>query len=282
MNNSNLIDTLNKEKRRLEYKIEHRKLFNIKTAIIRWLIKSGIAVDYALPFLVTGVIIGYAEVSSGNPPFLIDVKTEYAKVETIDTSSDIHLKNVSYDEDYSEKSFEYSTGWIINSKGLYERTATIYQIDDSIDLKDTEKIFSMTKEEVEKIVKISNIKTIQKNILDSDDYLYKEAAFIIINNYESKEDYASRLETTGENIARSLAYLFMTFGFGYLNYGMINMIIKNPIRDKLKVYEAKYKRIDKDDIEKLKELLELANQNISMISDSQDNNNEYQFKLRKA
>ena len=164
-NGHELFNKLSKDVERLQNRIEHVKLYNIRNYVVKALIKSGIVVDYSLPFILTTIIIANLQISKGNAPFHIDEVAEKAKIETIDTSSGMHVERISYDFRYTDEVLEHSTGWIINENGLYERTSTSYRLNNQIDLSDTEKVLSMSKEEIENILVVTNIKTIRKSSL---------------------------------------------------------------------------------------------------------------------
>ena len=196
IDNNELMKKLTKDANRLQNKIEHRKLYNIRNAVVRSLIKSGIAVDYALPFIIVAMIIANAQTSKGNAPFRVDEIVEKAGIETIDTSSGIHLEHLSYDFDYDDELIEYSTGWIVNEQGLYERTVTSYRLNDDIDL---EKIF-----------------------------------------------------------------------------------VKTYMRDKLREYEPSFRKINKEELDTMKKILKMKQENLSMLNN--DNNSSidgYSYKLRR-
>lgn len=60
INNNKLIKKLTKDANRLQNKIKYRKLYNIRNVVVRPLIESGIAVDYALPFIIAAIIAANA------------------------------------------------------------------------------------------------------------------------------------------------------------------------------------------------------------------------------
>lgn len=214
IDNNELMKKLTKDANRLQNKIEHRKLYNIRNAVVRSLIKSGIAVDYALPFIIVAMIIANAQTSKGNAPFRVDEIVEKAGIETIDTSSGIHLEHLSYDFDYDDELIEYSTGWIVNEQGLYERTVTSYRLNDDIDLENKEKILEMTKDDIDNALVITDIKTVKKNALNPEDQIYNSDAIIVIDHSESEEETITRLETKSENFWHSLWYIVLVLSYG--------------------------------------------------------------------
>ena len=281
MNKVSLVKKLTYDVKKLENKIEHRKLYNIRNYIIKTLIKSGIAVDYALPFIITAIIVASGESAlKGDLPFHIDEVTEKARVETIDTSNGTHIEHISYDFDYDEEIIEHSTGWVKKDKNLYERTLTSYRLSDDIDLSDTNKVLSMTKEEIEKILVVTNVKKISKNTLTPEDEMYDKDAIIIINHTESEDDKITRKETIGENALNSILYIILTLGWGFSLGKLGKIFIKTYFRDILKEYEPLFNPINKEDLEAMKRMLEVKKENLSMISETENNSN-YSYKLRK-
>jgi len=282
ISNDDIISKLSKDVNKLQNNIRYRNLYNIRNIILKILVKSGIAIDYALPFMISAVIISNSIDFETNPPFTIDEIKEKAKVETIDSSSGFHIEHISYDFDYDTESLAHSTGWMLNTEGLYERVVTSYRISDQIDLSDTETIFNMPKEEIDNALVITNIKTIKKNILTEEDSIYNQDALIIINNFESEEDFLIREETIGENILNSIKYIFLISTLGVSFMVFEKLLIKNCIKDKLITYEQSLKWYDKEELKTMKKILELKKENLSMLTDSEyDVNKTYKLNFDK-
>ena len=230
IDNNELMKKLTKDANRLQNKIEHRKLYNIRNAVVRSLIKSGIAVDYALPFIIVAMIIANAQTSKGNAPFRVDEIVEKAGIETIDTSSGIHLEHLSYDFDYDDELIEYSTGWIVNEQGLYERTVTSYRLNDDIDLENKEKILEMTKDDID----------------------------------------------------NALGYIVLVLSYGNNVRLLEKIFVKTYMRDKLREYEPSFRKINKEELDTMKKILKMKQENLSMLNN--DNNSSidgYSYKLRR-
>ena len=193
INNKYLISKLAKEVEELQKIIKYREVYNVRNFFMSCLIKSRIAFDQVLPFIITGWLVASLNSSSGNTPFMVDDSVRRVYVKTIDTSSGVHLKHFSYDISYDDELIEYSTGWNINENGLFERTVTSYRISKELDLSDVDSILSMTKEELEDVLVITNIKTIRKNAIDPDDEIYMDDAIIIVNHYDYIDRSSNRL-----------------------------------------------------------------------------------------
>lgn len=282
IDNNELMKKLTKDANRLQNKIEHRKLYNIRNAVVRSLIKSGIAVDYALPFIIVAMIIANAQTSKGNAPFRVDEIVEKAGIETIDTSSGIHLEHLSYDFDYDDELIEYSTGWIVNEQGLYERTVTSYRLNDDIDLENKEKILEMTKDDIDNALVITDIKTVKKNALNPEDQIYNSDAIIVIEHSESEEETITRLETKSENFWHSLWYIVLVLSYGNNVRLLEKIFVKTYMRDKLREYEPSFRKINKEELDTMKKILKMKQENLSMLNN--DNNSSidgYSYKLRK-
>ena len=271
-----------KDANRLQNKIEHRKLYNIRNTVVRSLIKSGIAVDYALPFIIVAMILANAQTSKGNAPFRVDEIVEKAGIETIDTSSGIHLEHLSYDFDYDDELIEYSTGWIVNEQGLYERTVTSYRLNDDIDLENKEKILEMTKDDIDNALVITDIKTVKKNTLNPEDQIYNSDAIIVIDHSESEEETITRLETKSENFWHSLWYVVLVLSYGNNVRLLEKIFVKTYMRDKLREYEPYFRKINKEELDTMKKILKMKQENLSMLNN--DNNSSidgYSYKLRR-
>lgn len=285
MDKNQLVDKLTNDTTQLENKIEHRKLYNIRNAVVRALIKSGIVIDYALPFILATMIIAHSQTAKGNAPFKTDDITEKAGIETIDTSNGTHIEHLSYDFSYDNEILEHSTGWFVNDRGLYQRTVTSYRISDDIDLSDIDKVLTMSKEEIDNILVITNVRTIQKNTLSSEDYIYDEDALIIINHTSSEEQTITRPETSGENALHSIWFIILSLCWGNNVRNIEKLFVKTYMRDKLREYEPLFRKINKEELEEMKKILELRKQNLAMITPSEnvDNeNNGYAYRLRRA
>jgi len=242
-NNDVLVNKLIEDEKKLKYKIEKRNLYNIKSLPLKLLIKSGIAIDCALPYILATIILSNTPLFNENSPFFTDKIIEKARVETIDTSNGFHIEHLSYDYYYSDKFLEHSTGWVRNDEGLYERVVTSYKLNDDIDLTDTNKILSMTKEEIENIVEIEDVNKIEVSTIDPDDYIYDSDCLIVVNNFVSEKDFIIRDENASENIFYSLFYISLSLGLGYIFSGTKKFLFKNKFRDNLNYYNETLRSI---------------------------------------
>lgn len=263
---SKVVKKLNIDARWLEQKIKHRKLFNILNLMVRFFLKTGIAIDYFLPFIISSIILINSPSAKNNPPFQIDTIKEKASIELIDTSSGIHLEHISQDFNYKDELIEHSTGWITDDNGLYERTVTSYRLSNKINLNNPKEIISMTKEEIEETLVITNIKTIKKNTLTPEDSIYNKEAIIVINHSKTTEEFG-RLETGFENFMNSLFYIILVAFLGSGIKFAERVFVKMSVSDRLKEYEPLFRHVSKEELDNLKKVLELKKENLAILND---------------
>lgn len=266
-----LLKSLTKEVKDMESMIKNAKLYKLKKQFKKYLIKSGIVLNHVIPYALAS-FISYGSVSAiGYNPFSYEKVKENAKIETFETSTGLNRKTSSKDIEYGSNSFGHTTAWKLNDNGLYERTITVYEIDDSIDLSDTDKVLSMTKEEVEAKLNIIDIKTIQKNVLNEEDKIYDEDMLIITRSTEDEDDFKMRNETFFENILDVGFWLALTIVFG----ATINVINKKLFKldEKLKAIDESIV-IEKVDVSTISEVLKVKKHNLEMIKGTERSEGE--------
>lgn len=257
--------------------------YNKKVKLIKKYSKAGIIASYIIPYAVSLPILTSIKTENSNNPFTIDMITEPKIIEVIDTSNGTHIEHISDDYKYDDSSLEYSTGWKLNDNGLYERQLIVYDVDDNYNLDDIEKIFSMSKEEIDSTFDIDTYKTICKKNLNPEDYYYDEDGFIIKNHVESKEKI-SRKESTEDYVFNLIGIFFATFIVGSL-VGIIDNkfeLLLERARKKLKKCGNSYKEVNIFDVEKAKKLLDIYQSNMALLNDSYEEDDEYKhFVLRR-
>ena len=262
-NKKKILDKLHKDVDDIEDKIANADEYNKRNSIIRKFLKTGIAVDYAVPFIIAGLITLYAGKTINHTPFIIDTHEENEIIEITDTSNGVHAEKA-VDCDYLVSNIEYSTAWKQNEYGLYERTSTSYILYGDEDLTNKETVFSMTKEELDAIFVVTNVEIITKDTLDKEDEIYANEV-IIIKNYICSSNIITAKESFEINATTTIIYLVITFFFGKGVESFKSLIFQNYIKDCLEMYEAKYKEIDEKEIKKLKQALAIKKQNLSLI-----------------
>ena len=266
-----LLKSLTKEVKDMESMIKNAKLYKLKKQFKKYLIKSGIVLNHVIPYALAS-FISYGSVSAmGFNPISYEKVKENAKIETFETSTGLNKKIISKNIEYNYNSFEHTTAWKLNDNGLYERTITVYEIDDSIDLSNTDKVLSMTKEEVEAKLNIIDIKTIQKNVLNDEDKIYDEDMLIITRSLEDEDNFKMRNETFFENILDVGFWLALTIVFG----ATISVINKKLFKldEKLKAIDESIV-IEKVDVSTISEVLKVKKHNLEMIKGTERSEGE--------
>lgn len=278
---NDILRELKKDIKVLKNKIEHKDLYNLRNLGGQALIKSGLVLERLLPFLTIAIMLAFNHRNDKTSILRLDTITEKANIETLDTSSGIHEEKVSYDYDYEDSYLEHTTGWVINERGFYERTVTSYRLNEDFDLSKIDDIFNMTKDEIENILVVTNIRTISKNRLLPEDDLYNEEAFIVVNHYESEDIVRERRETVSENGFEIFKYLVLILCWGASLGNAKKAIIKTYLGDKLRELEPNFKLITDSEISSLKKLLELKMKNLELLEDKEEQDEIYTYSLRR-
>ena len=260
-----LINQLTRKEQELENRIEYRYFYNARNIIATGLIKGFKVADFALPFLASAVIVGSTPQVKKNPPFHQDLITRQAFIETLDTSNGIHAYHLSYKENFQYEELKYSTGWVINDQGRYERTEEIYTPNKSIDLNDTEKVLSLTKDELDNTLAKTGTKHIEKNFLSPEDYLYQTDGIILAKATSRKDLSTLSLETEEEDLSNSFAIIGAWGALSTLLYFGKKKATKNGINNLLTRWEPTVRFLSKKELKDMKKRLELEKQNLELI-----------------
>lgn len=260
---NNLIDTLVKQRDEIQDKIDNYQKYNEINYIRRKIVKTGLVINYALPFILSAIILFSISKKTNNTPFIIDNVEEKEKIELIDSSNGYHEENICYGENNNSK-IEYSEKWKKNEYGLYERKVTSYIMYD-IDINDRKTIFSMSKEELENnLIKLSE-EIFTKPYLEEKDKSFMEDCVIITRIVET-ENIKKEKESKGKNIIFTLLYIAMFFIIGNSIKLISRVLIRDKITNKLKEIDYKYIEIDEKQLEKLKEILKIREENINLLN----------------
>lgn len=271
LNKEKLLKNLEKDINNLENRINHRILYNFRNAIITFFIKSGIIVDKSLPFILSSIILFYGGKIKGKTPFICDKIKENATLITTVTSTSNNLDSkIEYKSYPYNKSIEYSTKWKLNNNGFYERTITQYELNSFVNTLTIDEILGMTKDEIEKMFYILDIKTIQKKQLDKEDQIYKEN-LVIVNVYDTDTNhYRYRNETFEENAISTLMYLILSLLLGFSLKKVDKIIFKDYFIDRFNLSLINYKNIEKTEIDELRKIIKLKKENLLLLKE--DNN----------
>ena len=91
------------------------------------------------------------------------------------------------------------------------------------------------------------------------------------------------IETGKENFGNSFGYILVSLLLGGVFAGVSHIFVKSYIRDELGRNLAKVRPITKAELEMLKKMIVLKQQNLSLLTDTGNNNenNAIQYSLRK-
>ena len=279
-NNNYIYKKTKKEIKKIERIIEYRNLSNIKNLIISSVLKTGLVIDYSIPFFLVGIILFNVFSEKGITPFKRDINLQKASVKTIDTSSGYHIEKISYEEKYKDEILEYSTGWRKNEYNKYERIVTTYMLNYKVDINNIEDIFKYTKEELEEMLIVTNLYKVERDFLLEEDKIYNEEAIIVTNHYTSDNEMKLMKEHQNSNIVSTLLYIILLLYLGKKTKIILKKVIHINLNDKLKYYINKYKIIKDDDIFNLLKLLKVKKDNLLLMEEN-DNDNNKTYKLRK-
>lgn len=270
-NKKKLLKKLRKEIITLEKHIENREVYNLKSSIMGAVIDAGIAIEYVLPYIFSALIMFQVNISDGNNPLKKDLVYDKLTVETVKTSNGLELDKIfdEYDESLNKDLLEYSTSWIINEYGLYERNITSYQVDD-INLNDS--FLLLNKEELDKNYNVIDIKKIYKDKLNDEDKIYNQDLVIIKSIKEELDLNNPRYENIFEMTGEFLLYLISTILSGKIIKIVKKKYIKDRIKDNLTLLKEDYIILDEKDIPNLKRIIEIKNNNLQLFDEESDNN----------
>lgn len=262
MNSDILINILLKQRDEIKNKIDNYKKYNQINKVRRKIVKTGIAIDYAFPLILSFIILLNISKKTNNNPFIIDDIEETENLELIDTSNGYHEENKYYEESIYPK-IEYSESWKVNEYGLFERKVTSYIIY-NIDINDKENILSMNKEEIENnLIPLSeNIYT--KTSLDEKDKIFLEDS-IILTRVKETDNKKIIKETKEENALYTLIYISLFLIIEKCIKNIKRIIIRDKIKNKLEETHYKYREIDEEELKTLKDILKIREENIKMI-----------------
>ena len=280
MNSDALIKKLKKETKDLECQINNMYYYNVKVKIIRTLIKSNLFINKILPFVASFLVFYGIGKYEGNSMFIKDYIKDEPYVEMIETSKGKTIIHTSFDYKYEDSKLEYSTGWIINKNGLFERNSIVYYIDEKVKLEDKDSLLNMTTEDLNKLV-ITDIYTIIKSELDENDKIYTEDAIVLTTHIIDENASIIREETNWENFWHTTLYIVLSLSWGASIFIINGKVIKkHVISDMLNKNLSKYKILSIKEIENLKKVYEYKKENLLLLTEDVQNDNA--FVLRKG
>lgn len=263
MSSNKIVREFTKDVNDLQFKIEHRKLYNTRTFLIRFLIKSGMALNRSFPFILSSALVLNSNSYKENKVFQRDVVSKPGYIQSIDMSNGSHEENACANN--GRNMVEYSTGWSINNQGLYERTVVSFNVNKKINLKNLDDILKMTEEELKELLTVSNVKTITQRELSEEDKMYDEDTVIVTQYVKSKDVEVLRQETSKENFEHSMACICSTCLFAVWFIKIKKFLIKTVIEDKLEDSLTMHRYIYEIELEDLENILETKKDNLSLL-----------------
>lgn len=185
---------------------------------------------------------------------------------------------------YDGEIVEYLTEWTMNDREIYERVVTSYKLDDEPSSSDKRKVVNMSKDELDKMFTVSNVKTINKDTLSDYYYLLDDSNTVIIIDHLKGKETITRLETKTENFVNSLNFLCLLVAIGNVIVVLKKLTLKDAIKNKLSEYDSYFKFIRKSELETMKKILQLRQENLMILDDNYNNIGEhegYSYRLRK-
>ena len=274
-----IVDKFTNEIDELKFQMNHRKLYNFHTFLIRFLAKIGLAVNKWLPFILAYTMVFNSSIYKKNKPFRRDMVSKPAYIQSIDTSKGVHRKDIC--SEHKETMFEYSTAWSMNNMGLYQRTTTSYKTNDKIDLNNLDEVLDMTKEEIDEALKIIDTKVITKRELTDSDKIYDDGVLIITQYAKSADEKVLRLETNFENMCQTALFISIVYMCTGLFIGIKKILIKNIIDDKLNAVIVAHKYISVDDYRRMRKILEIKQANLTLVQEKETNLKENVRKIKR-
>ena len=257
---------IEKEVETLNDKVNHFKLYNVKAFAKRSFVRSGLVLRKLAPYLLASFIVINLPFFKTNRPFIREIRTTGAKVGSMVTSTGVEEIYTSFDNSYNFQEIHYSTPWVKDENGLYSREVKIFQFNKEFFSKyGNEGIFKMSVEEISKLLTLDNIKTIKKSKLENEDFVYKEPAIVVFNNYISSEITTEEQESIFANIMNILFYFLLCGVFGYGIEFTTNIIFKHRTENKLKELIGKYRSITPRELDDLRERLEIYQENLALL-----------------
>lgn len=268
-----LVKKMQSDIAKLEEVTSNRKLYNKKTKIKSKLLKTGILINYSLPFLISAAISSPKAFNKNESIFTLDNIKETKKVEFLVTSTGEEQEISSYTSDNvsNNKELYHVTGWEENDFGLFEQTTTTYRFDKEQELEKVEDNLLLTKEELDKKFIITDIKTVQKQKISQEESKNTEDMVVIKGEKILENDFKVRQETLGENTSSIIILLLEILILGGINKLLLNKEIKKNIAElKSKLNRLTY--FSEKDIFELKKILKIKKENLSMVSDEESLN----------
>lgn len=259
----------------LKNKIDNNNKLSFKRIIVTSLIKSGIAIKYSLPYMMSLCILcSFNKIYNDKTLFKDNIKIFSNNIHTI-TSTGIEDTKKSYDINYSDNKLVYTTKWELDNNYYYKRVETIYDYEINSLCFNSTMFNIINKDFLDDNYKKKDIITYRKKELDINDQIYNNDMFIATCSNIDYDDYIIHKETTLENISNCLWIYISTVILGYNSTNIMDLLYGRKLMRKLNELLYKYKKLSKDELIELKQILELKKNNIELLDNKVKKIGEY-------
>ena len=239
--------------------IKYKQLYSVKSLIIKLILKSGILLNYAYPYILSMLIMLNSNFYKKHKPFDYSLARKI-KIEKIYDSN--NNKYINYDSKmiYNNDYLIYRTPWELID-GKYISKETIFMLDqEELNKHILPSLLKMDYDEIKSFLKIKNVETIFKNEENLDD-----AQVIVVLHDET---VSSKIVRQIDIYSTLYIILVLLEGLGISKFNKI--IFKNYINDKLNELD-KYPIIySKKEIDMLNEIIENDRENLKYINKNKD------------
>lgn len=262
-----LIDDLKKS----EEIVNNLESYNRKCSFFKILLKISLILHKSIPFVLSLVIMG--SFLSKVDAITNKEKTVYATLGKTVTSSGYERSVSTYDDVEEQEMFYHTTGWVQNDQtGLWSRSETVYSLNlpKTMALENYEEILSMSKEEVESLVKVTDYREITKKYLTEEDHLYDEDAIVITFYTDDLSTFKIVPIDALDIIGRILLYAMLSAILGAGFKVVVKYVFKEfRIPEKISELELGYRTYTVEERNKLAELLELRKSSLSIFDEKE-------------
>lgn len=268
MINQDFNELINSNIYKCNYIIKFRHLYNIKSFIVYLLIKSGIMLDYAYPFILATLITLNLEIYKQNIPFVKDTVLEKTSLERL-YQTNINEVSVSYGDNnkYDYTSVVYNSAWYENADGTFSREEILFSCNNNMinNLNISDIIYS-DYESLCNLFMVEEEKVITKKVKDNK--YDKDCVYVAIHEMA----LVTREETFEENNYYSLIFVILVLLEGFGIKKLDSIFVKRHIRTKLEELALEPILYTKNDIERLKIIIENQKSNLEFINGDKNRN----------
>lgn len=233
--------------------------------VIKPLLNFGIHIPRVIPFILSSMLVTFSLSINSRDPFILEERLKKANFKTTYYGTDEILDSYSFDETF-EDSLKYTTAWKDTKDGLHERIVTTYEVPSHDELLN-DKIYTLSKDELDESYNISNVETFIKSVISEDEMRFvHDMAVVEVNNGKSSVDIVLKKQTFMENLFTDvLLYSILTIVVGgFMDYFILEKM-KRKMKNHLEIIDERLNLLDLDTLKKLKKDLELRKENLELL-----------------